>query len=86
MNHKITSALFHASISPDRMAEPLATSAAHIDLKTVAPLPNQQTVLLITDFVIQTSKFLNGFSVACEQQLATVARTIDRLGAFLWPF
>ena len=63
------------------MAEAQPSSAAHIDLKAVAPLPNQQTVLLITDFVIQTSQFLNGFAVACEQQLATVARTIDRLGA-----
>lgn len=43
------------------------------DLGKVKPVPLQKTLLLVNNFVVNTTRFLNHFSAACEDRLLAVS-------------
>jgi hypothetical protein len=43
-----------------------------VDFTQVNPIPLRKTVLLINNFMVSTTKFLNHFSVTCEDKLMAV--------------
>jgi len=50
-----------------------------IDYTKVEPLPFQKTLVLVNDFIIKTTQFLNRFASLSEQKLSEVTRNIQRL-------
>ena len=42
-------------------------------------VPHQTTLHLVNNFVLQTTRFLNRFSITCEEKLAEVSRGIQSL-------
>jgi len=50
-----------------------------IDYTQVEPLPFQKTLVLVNDFIIKTTQFLNRFASLSEQKLSEVTRNIQRL-------
>jgi len=50
-----------------------------IDYTQVDPLPFQKTLVLVNDFIIKTTQFLNRFASLSEQKLSEVTRNIQRL-------
>ena len=50
-----------------------------VDLSQLRPIPIRKTLLLINNFVSNTTRFLNHFSAVCEEKLARVANNLTRL-------
>jgi len=50
-----------------------------IDYTKVEPLPFQKTLILVNDFIIKTTQFINRFASLSEQKLSEVTRNIQRL-------
>lgn len=44
-----------------------------MDLSKVKPVPLPKTLLLVNNFVLNTTRFLNHFSTACEDKLLGVS-------------
>ena len=49
------------------------------NLSTKNPMPIQTTVLLLNNFIGQTSSFLNQFALTCERKLSTVSSRISNM-------
>jgi hypothetical protein len=45
-----------------------------LDLKKVSPVPLPKTLLVVNNFIINTTRFLNHFSNTCEEKLMRVSR------------
>lgn len=58
-----------------RHGSPLASQCTGLrqDLGKVKPVPLQKTLLLVNNFVVNTTRFLNHFSAACEDRLLAVS-------------
>jgi len=54
-----------------------------IELKTIEPIQLQKTLVLINNFTVNTVKFLNHFSVVCEEKLSETAMKINALESSL---
>eukprot|EP01114_Cavostelium_apophysatum_P018757 TRINITY_DN5875_c0_g1_i1.p1 TRINITY_DN5875_c0_g1~~TRINITY_DN5875_c0_g1_i1.p1 ORF type:complete len:328 (+),score=86.26 TRINITY_DN5875_c0_g1_i1:175-1158(+) len=50
-----------------------------VDFKTVESIKQQNTVVIVNNFVVNTAEFLNKFSYWCEKKLSEVASNIERL-------
>ncbi|KAK3241919.1 hypothetical protein CYMTET_48352 [Cymbomonas tetramitiformis] len=47
--------------------------------ESLAPVPDQKTLVLVNTFIIQTAGLLNRFSALCERKLEAVNRNIQRV-------
>jgi hypothetical protein len=57
--------------------------ATSLDLQKVKPLPIQKSLMLINNFVINTTQFLNAFSETCEKRLSFVSSKATELEILL---
>lgn len=55
------------------------TDQAPVNLRHINPVPLPKTVLLVNNFIINTTKFLNRFSNQCELKLADVSNRITNI-------
>uniref|UniRef100_A0A7S2XZF2 WASH complex subunit 3 n=1 Tax=Fibrocapsa japonica TaxID=94617 RepID=A0A7S2XZF2_9STRA len=56
---------------------------AVIDLKSIKPIQPQKTVLLLNNFIANTTRFLNTFARTCENKLCTISTRITELEVLL---
>ena len=54
-----------------------------LDLQKVKPLPIQKTILLLNNFILNTTKFLNAFSETCESRISFVSSKATELEILL---
>jgi len=47
-----------------------------MDAKKLKPIPSQKTLLLVNNFIINTTRFLNHFSSSCESKLIQVSHSL----------
>lgn len=57
--------------------------ATSLDLQKVKALPVQKTLLLINNFIVNTTKFLNMFSETCEKRISSVSSKVTELEILL---
>jgi Ca2+-binding EF-hand superfamily protein len=55
----------------------------NIDTTKIRPVPIQATLLLVNNFIINTTKFLNTFSDACDEKLSKVSSRLNDLDIVL---
>jgi Ca2+-binding EF-hand superfamily protein len=55
----------------------------NIDTTKIRPVPIQATLLLVNNFIINTTKFLNTFSDACDEKLSKVSSRLSDLDIVL---
>jgi Ca2+-binding EF-hand superfamily protein len=55
----------------------------NIDTTKIRPVPVQATLLLVNNFIINTTKFLNTFSEACDAKLSKVSTKLNDLDLVL---
>lgn len=55
----------------------------NIDTTKIRPVPIQSTLLLVNNFIINTTKFLNTFSDSCDEKLSKVSSRLNDLDIIL---
>lgn len=55
----------------------------NLDTTKVRPIPLQATLVLVNNFIINTTKFLNSFSESCEIKIAKVSEKLNDLEVVL---
>ena len=50
-----------------------------IDRKAIPPIPVSKTIVLINNFVVNTTRFINHFSELCEDKISNVSSKVTEL-------
>ena len=60
--------------------------AYEIEPSKIRPLPTQTTLLLVNQFIVQTTSFLNSFSETIEKKISKVSSRVTELEILLAVF
>ena len=72
------------ALVPDKPPMSSAAGGGIVDLSQIAPpVPVRKTIMVVNQFVVNTTHFLNTFASVCETKLAKVSADLDRVHVLL---